>query len=359
MKRRILLFSICLIISASVLPVSTVLNAQEIDQTSEVENSALQDFTALQENLIIGSANVNGSSVNEIPKERLSFDDEFDHEYENQRLVTYFYDDAAVEIALYFVDDQLVYLGWTDYTSNQELIGQGFSADGSATITLIEGQNNQFIIDDGQTKTTFDHFSTINESQRLTLELLLPELEILINVLNLPDVSEIKDSKTNEEESELDYDEFIDNPAWVGIETEHQIDELMNAYQSLKETEKLGLDQPDESSDFSDIYYANGDNESAMLEITNGADSLVTFSHFTSDIYTAFPEDINDNRDYTYQELADFFGQETIRQYNQADGTERFAWIRLDNENEKVLVALLNAEGKYEIEFVETEEETS
>ncbi|MBG9988611.1 hypothetical protein HZY88_06450 [Aerococcaceae bacterium DSM 111176] len=358
MKRCILLFSASFILSSPVFSSEYSVNAQEIDQTAEVENSAIQDFNFLKENLKLHSADSIGSNVSEIPIDRLSFDDEFDHEFENQRLVTYFYDDETIEIALYFIDDYLVYLGWTDYTNDQELIGQGFSADNSATITLEEGHENQFTIDDGQTKSSFDYYSTISESQRLTLEFLQPELEILINVLNLPDVSEIEED-TNEEDTTLDYSEFVDNPAWIGIETDHQIVELINAYESLKETGEFDLDQSNESTDFSEIYYANTDNEFAMLEITDGADSLVTLSHYTSEIYTAFPDDINVSQNYTSQELIEYFGPVTISQYNQADETERFAWIRLDNDDEKVLVALLNAEGEYEIEFVETEEETS
>lgn len=357
MKKSILLLSIGLILSAVTVPITMIVSAQETELPTKIENSAKQDFELLKESLSLDSQDTQGSVIEDIPVNQLSFAEEFQYQSENQELVTYFYDDEAIEIVLYFVDDFLVYYGWTDYSSNQELIGEGYSGDQNAKIKLNSDQEDYFIIESGSSESQHEYSTHIIDSQLLTLEALFPELDILIDVTELPDIPGVEAEDASNEETELNYEEFIDEPVWIDTETNYQTQEVIEAYDSLKTAGDINLNQPDETTEVSDIYYGSTESDFVKLEVTQGTQSLVTLNNYTPDIYTAFPQDLDLNKTYSSQELFDNLGSPTIKQYNKADETERFAWIRLDNENNKVLTALLNAEGEYKIEFVETEEE--
>ena len=110
MKRLILLMSATMTLGAISSVLTTPIAAEEVEQNTTIDNVAMQDYRALKEQLVFATDVTEGSKSDEIPVSDLHFDDEFHFEKSNQKLVSYFYDDAKVEIMLYFVDNNLIYI---------------------------------------------------------------------------------------------------------------------------------------------------------------------------------------------------------------------------------------------------------
>ncbi len=367
------LFSLILVFSFSfgfsVIESQSIIAQEESDV--QEENQANQDFSTLHDETILATAATEGTVSADINLDKLAYDELIEYNEGNQKMWSLLYDDETTEIILYFIDDSLTYLGWTNYEPKSNPIGEGYISDTNelkATIKKIENDNHQQLeIDAGDKKEHFDYHTELINSQRHAFELLIEaadlEIDIAIDSSETPveNLTESREESMEEsiEEASLNYKELVENPAWLVEETNQAPSILIEAYERIKSGDESKLEEPDESDTNRDIYLGNNEDLFVKLEITKNEPFLVTLNHYTPDIYQSFPADFDVNKTYTAEELVNVLGPVTIKQFDLEHSTERLAWIRLANdEMPSVLNAYpdLESDGKYIIEFSEIEE---
>lgn len=356
----------CLMVSGLINHFEQV-NAQEEVIEIEQANKANQDFINIHEQIILATNATEGSSTADISFDELSFDEIIEYNEGNQQMLSLLYDDETTEIILYFIDDRITYLGWTNYESNSNPIGEGYIGDSSELSALIkkvdDHDGRELEIDSGNKQVYFDYNTELVNSQLHTFAFLIDEADLEIDIaINPADMSSTNLTESKEEsieEASLNYAELVEDPAWLVEETNQPPSVLIEAYERVKSGGELELEEPEDSNDIRDIYLGKTDDLFVKLEVTKESPNLITLNHYTPDIYLSFPEDIDTGKTYTAEELVNILGPVTIKQLDLEHLTERYAWIRLANEEpSKVLNAFPdpNSNGEYRVKYNEIEE---
>ncbi len=344
-------------------PIKAQAEVVEIDQ----ENKANQDFINLHEQTILATTATEGSTSEDIAFDELSFDEMIEYNEGNQRMLSLLYDEETTEIILYFIDDSLTYLGWTNYEPTSNPVGEGYVSDTSeltASIKKIDNnENRQLEIDSGDRQVYFDYNTELINSQLHAFSFLIDEadldIDIAIDPSDTPSDNLTESIEESIEDASLDYVELVDDPAWLIEETNQPPSVLIEAYERIKSGGELELEKPDESTEAYDIYLGSTSELFVKLEVTKQSPLLVTLNHYTSDVYQSFPNHFDVNRTYDAEELVNRLGPVTIKQFDLEHLTERYAWIRLADDNvSNVLNAFPDpqSDGEYIVEFNEIEE---